>query len=109
MAEKATFVGAPSGASPEPFLYYATATDKDGVAYAQTLSISSDPASDPSMTPEQAADKVKTRLIETRGDLYKRGITWDKLTVVQGPRQTAADKQKVGEILSSLANAKVQK
>lgn len=99
----AKFIGAPDGASPEPFKYYATATDKDGKPFAQTIIPSSDPASDASLSPEQAAAKVKQHLIETRGDLYLRGITEDKLNVVQGPRQTAEDKAKVGAFLASLA------
>jgi hypothetical protein len=109
MAEKAVFTGAPDGASPEPFLYHATATDKHGKPWAQTFSMSEDPAKDPSLSAQEAADKVKKHIIETRGDLYNRGITWDTLHVVQGGRQTAADKKRVGEILASFADAKVQK
>ncbi len=96
MAE-AKFTDIPDAFAAPP-KYKATFKDNKGREESVYVAISNDETSVPA---EDRAERVKRRLLETRGDWFNRGVTAETLTVVAAGTQSPKEQARIAGALSA--------
>jgi hypothetical protein len=100
----ATFINAPEGANPEPNAYHMVYTDRNGKGGSEKVVPQPDPALNESLTEEQVCDEVKAMILRTRGDLYNRGVTADKVTITKIGPLTPSDRDRFTTAIATEAS-----